>query len=282
MAPKTIHDLQREGTALLCGLPQGALEAKVLLLKAIGLSETRLLASPERVVSLRREELFFRLVRERLAGRPLAYVTGRKEFWSMPFRVSASVLIPRPETEMLVERVLTLSSRGRELILDMGTGSGNIAVALARELPAANLCAADVSLRALRMARRNAVSQELDRIEFVRSNLFSAFRGSGRRFDFIVSNPPYIARGEWESLPAEVREHEPRRALLAGETGLEFIGRLIRGARRFLRPGGYLIFEMGETQHRPVLAMFGRGWMEVETGWDLAGKPRFITARTPG
>lgn len=265
---------------MLCGLPGGALETKVLLLRATGLNETRLLGSPERLVPPLREGLFFRLVRERLAGRPLAYVTGRKEFWSLSLRVSPAVLIPRPETEMLVERVLSLSKRGRETILDMGTGCGNIAIALARELPAADLCAADVSLRALRLARRNAASQGAGRIEFVRSNLFSAFRGSGRRFDFIVSNPPYIGRGEWAGLPAEVREHEPRRALLAGETGLEFIGRLVRGARRFLRPGGYLIFEMGETQHRPVLDFFGRGWMEVETGWDLAGKPRFITART--
>jgi release factor glutamine methyltransferase len=280
LAPKTIRDLEREGRALLCGLPGGGLETKVLLLRATGLSETRLLSSPERPVPPRREELFFRFVRERLAGRPLAYVTGRQEFWSLSLRVSPAVLIPRPETEMLVERVLALSKRGRETILDMGTGCGNIAIALARELPAAALCAADVSLRALRLARRNAESQGAGRVEFVRSNLFSAFRGSGRRFDFIVSNPPYIAHGEWDGLPAEVRDHEPRRALLAGETGLEFIGRLVRGARRFLRPGGYLIFEMGETQHRPVLALFGRGWMEVETGWDLAGKPRFITART--
>ncbi len=265
---------------MLRDLPQGPREATILLLRATGLTETRFLASPEGVVPPRREQLFFRLIRERLAGRPLAYVTGRKEFWSMSFRVSTAVLIPRPETEMLVERVLTLSGRGRETILDMGTGSGNIAIALARELPAASLTAADISLRALRLARRNAESQGVGGIEFVRSNVFSAFRGTRRQFDFIVSNPPYIARGEWDSLPAEVREHEPRRALLAGETGLEFIRRLIRGARRFLRPGGWLIFEMGETQHRPVLALFGRGWMEVETGWDLAGKPRFVTART--
>ena len=210
---------------------------------------------------------------------PLSHLTGTKEFWSIPFEVTPSVLVPRPETEGLVEKVLELSTRESETILDVGTGSGCIAIALARELPRAEVTAVDVSERALRVARRNAARQKVRHIEFGRSDLFSAFRGTGLRFDFVVSNPPYVSREEWEALPADVRDFEPRRALLAGESGLELIERLVRRARTFLKPGGYLIFEIGEGQRDRVLGLFSRRWTEIETAWDLSGKPRVITAR---
>jgi release factor glutamine methyltransferase len=278
-ANPTLIELFRSGAALLGDRPQALLESKVLLLRAAAISEERYLAAPDRPCPPKTEAFFRRLVERRLAGAPLSHLTGRKEFWSIPIEVTPSVLAPRPETEGLVEKVLELSTREAESILDVGTGSGCIAIALARELPRAEITAVDISERALRVARRNAARHRAKHIEFRRSNLLSAVRGTGRTFDFIVSNPPYISRQEWERLPADVRDFEPRRALLAGESGLELIERLVRRAAAFLKPGGYLIFEIGEGQRDRVLDLFGRRWTEIETAWDLAGKPRVITAR---
>lgn len=282
MTTRSLAELFREGAARLGDNAEAAREAKILLLRAARVTEERFFASPDRPVPERRAVFFLRLVERRRTGWPVSYLTGSKEFWLLPLRVTPAVLIPRPETEMLVERVLSLSGGGPETLLDVGTGSGNIALALARELPAAKIYAADISRRALDVARRNAGLWGGGGITFVRSNLLSAFRGSGLRFDFIVSNPPYVSAADWSRLPEEVREHEPRRALLAGETGLDVIRRLVARSRAFLRPGAYLVFEIGDGQHRDVLSLFGRGWTEVETGWDLAGKPRVITARAAG
>lgn len=279
MNSKTLEDLFRHGVGLLQDRPQSVLEAKVLLLRAALLSEEDFFAAPRAPLSSKTEAYFLRLVERRKAGVPLSYLTGIKEFWSIPIRVSPSVLIPRPETEILVEKVLELASREAEDILDLGTGSGNIAIALAKELPRARVFATDISARALAVARRNAALHEVRRIGFIRSNLFSAFRKTGERFDFIVSNPPYVSRRDWDGLPPEIRDFEPRRALLAGESGLELIRRLVRGSGAFLKPGGYLIFEIGDGQRDDVIALFGRRWTEIETAWDLAGKPRVITAR---
>jgi release factor glutamine methyltransferase len=276
---KTLLELYRTGVSLLGGRPQAVLEAKVLLLRAAAIGEERFLTSPDRVCSAKAEAYFLRLVGRLLDGVPLAYLAGTKEFWSIPFEVSPSVLVPRPETEALVEKVLELSTRDEEDIVDVGTGTGCIAIALAKELPRARIRAVDVSERALRIARRNASRHRAKHIEFLRSDLLAAFRGTGARFDFIVSNPPYISRGEWDGLPPDVRDFEPRRALLAGESGLELIERLVRRAGTFLKPGGYLIFEIGEGQRDKVLGLFGKRWTEIETAWDLAGKPRVITAR---
>jgi release factor glutamine methyltransferase len=251
----------------------------VLLLRAARLGEERWLAAPDRPCGPQAEAFFRRLVRKRTEGMPLAYLTGTKEFWSIPFEVSPSVLVPRPETEVLVEKVLELSSREEESIVDVGTGSGCIAVALAQELPRARIDAVDISERALAVARRNAARHKARRVRFLRSDLLSAYRCTGARFDFIVSNPPYVSRTVWDGLPDDVRNHEPRRALLAGESGLELIERLVRRAAAFLKLGGYLIFEIGEDQRDRVLGLFGKRWTEIETAWDLAGKPRVITAR---
>jgi release factor glutamine methyltransferase len=276
---RTLEELFRLGAARLEGKPQSLIEAKVLLLRAARLSEDGFLVSPRAPLAAETEAFFLRLVEKRRQGAPLSYLTGTREFWSIHLRVSPSVLIPRPETEVLVEKVLELARRDHETILDVGTGSGNIAIALAKELPQARILASDISLRALNVARRNASLQKVRQVEFVRSNLFSAFRGGNLRFDFVVSNPPYVSRRDWEALPPEIRDFEPRRALLAGESGLEVIRRLVGQAGRFLRPGGYLIFEIGDGQRAEVLRMFGKRWTEIETAWDLAGKPRVITAR---
>jgi release factor glutamine methyltransferase len=276
---KTLIEVYRNGVDLLGDRPQALLEAKVLLLRAAAISEEGYFAAPDRLCSPKAEAYFRRLVTRRLTGVPLSHLTGTKEFWSIPFEVTASVLVPRPETEGLVEKVLELSTRNSEAILDVGTGSGCIAVALAKELPRAEIQAVDISERALGVARRNAARHRVRHIQFRKSNLFSAFRGKGVRFDFIVSNPPYVSREEWDGLPPEVRDFEPRRALLAGESGLELVLRLVRRAGTYLKPGGYLIFEIGDGQRDRVLSLFGKRWTEIETAWDLAGKPRVITAR---
>jgi release factor glutamine methyltransferase len=278
-ARRTLLDLYREGVARLGGRPQAPLEAKVLLLRAAALGEAAWLAAPERPCPPRTEAFFGRLVARRLDGAPLAYLAGTKEFWSLPFEVSPSVLVPRPETEGLVEKVLELSTREEEAIIDVGTGCGCIAVALAKELPRARVDAVDISERALAVARRNAERHRARSIQFLRSDLFSAFRGTGVKFDFVVSNPPYVSRAEWETLAPDVRDFEPRRALVAGETGLEVVERLVRRAGAFLKPGGHLVFEIGEGQRDRVLGLFGKRWTEIETAWDLAGRPRVITAR---
>ena len=282
MTTKSLAELFREGAARLGGTPEAAREAKILLLRAARIPEEKYFSSPSRPVPESRAVFYLRLVEQRRAGWPVSYLTGSREFWSQRLRVTPAVLIPRPETEMLVERVLALAGRGPKSVLDVGTGSGNIAIALALELPAARIYAADISLRALGVARRNAERLGCGGITFVRSNLFSAFRGSGLRFDFVVSNPPYVSAADWARLPDEIRAHEPRRALLAGETGLDVIRRLVARSRAFLRPGAYFVFEIGDGQHREVLSLFGRGWTEVETGWDLSGKPRVVTARAAG
>jgi release factor glutamine methyltransferase len=276
---KTLAELYKDGVALFGDRPQALLEAKVLLLRAAAITEERFLAGSDKPCSPKAEAYFRRLVGKRLAGVPLAHLTGTKEFWSIPFKVTPSVLVPRPETEGLVEKVLELSTRESESILDVGTGSGCIAVALAKELPRAHIQAVDISERALGVARRNAALHKVKHIQFHKSNLFSAFRGTGARFDFIVSNPPYVSSEGWDGLPADVRDFEPRRALLAGDSGLELIERLVRRSGTFLRPGGYLIFEIGDGQRDSVLDLFNRRWTEIETAWDLAGKPRVITAR---
>ena len=276
---KTLSEVYKNGVELLNGRPQALLEAKVLLLRAAAISEEQYLAAPDRRCSPNAEAYFRRLVGRRLAGVPLSHLTRTKEFWSIPFEVTPSVLVPRPETEGLVEKVLELSTREAESILDVGTGSGCIAVALAKELPRADIHAVDISERALAVARRNAARQKAKHIQFQRSDLLSAFRGTGLRFDFIVSNPPYVSRAEWDALPPDVRDFEPRRALFAGNSGLELIERLVRRAGAFLRPGGYLILEIGDGQRDRVLRLFGRRWTDIETAWDLAGKPRVITAR---
>lgn len=276
---RTARALFEAGVDLLGGSPEQRLETKVLLLRAARLSEAEFLAFPETPVSARAEERFGRWLSLRRSGVPLAYVTGGREFWSLPFRVTPSVLIPRPETEMLVERVLALVRSGREAICDVGTGCGNIAVSLARELPHASVWATDISRRALAVAAGNAARLGVPGIVFLRSNLLAEPRRRGLRFDVIVSNPPYVSLGEWAALPAEIRAHEPGRALLAGESGLDIFRRLIRQAPRCLRPEGYLILEIGDGQQPAVLDMFGPRWTEVETGWDLRGCPRVITAR---
>ncbi len=236
---------------------------------------------PERQVPAAAERRFFDLVEKRRARVPLSYLTGEREFWSISFAVFPGVLIPRPETELIVETVVALSSRRRERIVDIGTGSGNIAVALAGELPKARIIATDISRRALKAARLNAERRNIKSITFVEGNALAALEGVVRRgsVDFVVSNPPYVAVGEWRALEPEVHGYEPRRALVAGPTGLEFIRRLIDGSRAYLKSEGHLVFEIGAGQADEVVSLFHRGWTDIRVGEDLRGIPRVVSAR---
>ncbi len=197
-------------------------------------------------------ERYFSFLEQRAAGVPSQYILGHAEFMDFTFKVNSSVLIPRPETEFLVEKVLQALGekdlKGRALqILDVGTGSGNIAVSLAAYLPKASVCAVDISDEALEMARLNSMRNEVGhRIQFLRSNFFEALP-AGRKFDLIVSNPPYLSESDMQEIQPELLR-EPERALLAGPEGTEIIERLAREAQAFLQPGGRLFFEIGAAQ----------------------------------
>jgi release factor glutamine methyltransferase len=280
----TLGELYGRAREELGGSPEAALEAKVLILRCARIREERLLAEPERPVGPRAEARLWKLLDRRKAGIPLAYLTGRREFWSMDLRVSPGVFIPRPETELVVEQVLKLAASGEGVVLDVGTGSGNIALALARELPRWRVLAADVSRRAVTRARANAERLGLSRVEVLSGSLFSGLGGRGLegKIDFVVSNPPYVSAAEWEGLEEGIKRHEPKRALVPGPTGLEFIDRLVRRAPRFLKPDGFLIFEIGAGQDTRVLGLFDKGWKGVERVLDLAGIPRVIIAQYRG
>lgn len=276
----TIAETFRKGIALLHGVANPFVEAKILLLLAAEIGEVELLGSPDRKISRAQAKKFYRLVGRRLDGRPLAYITGKKEFWSLPFKIVPGVLIPRPETELIVEAVLELSPAPGETIVDIGTGSGNIAVALGKELPRARIIAIDVSVRALKLAGHNARQNGVGNIIFKRGSLFLPLERSGLdgRCGFIVSNPPYIPAADWETLPAEVREHEPKRALVGGDSGLEFVKKLVRGALNYLKPAGVLLFEVGQGQAEQALSFFDSRWIAAEARPDLQGIPRIIKA----
>lgn len=247
-------------------------------MSAASIGEEQFLSSPKQELLRKQERRFFQLIAKRLAGFPLSYLTGSKEFWSISFKVFPDVCIPRPETELLVENAVGLSSRKEETIVDIGTGCGNIAVSLAKELPKACIIATDISERALKAARLNASEQKVRNITFARGDLLLPLEKLNLKgkCDFIVSNPPYVSEKEWIGLSAEIKNHEPKKALVAGETGLEFIEKIIKGTPPFLRPGGFLILELGEGQRDEVVSFFNTRWKEVNSFQDLNGIPRVI------
>ena len=279
---KTIQELFEEGRSLLEGrVTQPALEAKIFLLRAASVSEERFFAEPDEVVSGRAEKAYFKLIDKRRKGMALAYVIEEREFWSLPFKVVPGVFIPSPETELLVEKVLDLAAGNGGPIVDIGTGCGNVAICLARGVPKARVIATDISLKALKVAKINAVRLKAQRIAFVRGNLFSGLDelNLAGKCDFIVSNPPYVAAGEWEKLQPNIRIYEPRQALVAGETGLEFIRRFVCGAPIYLKPGGYLLMETGDGQRDEAISLFDARWRDVRAWTDLCGIPRVICAQ---
>ena len=237
------------------GSPSPRLDAEVLLMHFLKIDRTALLLHPERKLSEEEEERYAAMVERRRCGEPVAYITGFKEFWSLAFSVSPAVLIPRPETECLVEEALARCGGKPCLrICDIGTGSGAIAVALARELPQAQVVATDLSQAALATARDNALRHGVaDRITFLWGDLFAGGNGP---FDLICSNPPYIPETFYPRLPVGIRAFEPRSALVAGSKGTEVHRRIIRESADRLVAGGWLLLEIGEGQGETVTALF--------------------------
>lgn len=259
------------------------LAAQILLAHALGIDRVQLYVQYDKPLGPEELGRYRDLVRRRLAGEPVAYLTGRQEFWSLPLAVDPRVLVPRRDTETLVELVLDRVDRAAALaIADIGTGAGPVALALARELPAARVVATDVSADALAVASENASRLGLaDRIDFRAGDLLAAL-GDGERFDVIASNPPYVASGEIDRLAPEVRR-EPRGALDGGGDGLDHLRRLVAGAAGHLvSPGGLLALEHGFDQGPAVRALLdatGR-FAAAETRADLGGQPRVTWARS--
>jgi release factor glutamine methyltransferase len=264
---------------------QPAADAEVLVARALGVSRARLHAEPDRRVDAGAAARLRDLVARRARREPLQYVLGVQEFWSLEFRVTPAVLVPRPETELVLAAFVRLNRRPDPVVLDLGTGSGCIAVAAAREVPGARVVASDVSEEALEVARDNARRHGVEkRIEFRRGDLLGAFAGTtpGGSFDFILSNPPYVAAADLQGLEPEVRDHEPRAALVAGPDGLEAHRRIAADTPRWLRPGGCLVLEIGVGQEEAVRALYaGRPGLEVAgCDRDLAGIPRVCVVRS--
>jgi len=278
----------REGIARLraAKVPSDTLAAELLLMHALGRDRTWLYSYPETSLEPAATEKYFALIARRAAGEPTQYLTGKQEFWGLEFEVNPAVLIPRPETEHVIEVALErLGARGTApplRIADVGTGSGCIAVALARELPQAELFGTDISAAALEVAARNAARHGVsDRIHFINCDLLSGVADSETQFDLIVSNPPYVARDDAGQLQREVREHEPAEALFGGPTGVEIYSRLIAEAGPLLRIGGILVLELGynSAPHVSTLLTPHLGWNNVKIANDLAGIPRVIAAK---
>ncbi len=268
----TIDELLRTGAAGLAGRSDSpGLDARLLLGKVLGWDRAALAARPERTVSATDAAAFRALLEERRAGVPVAYLTGVREFWSLPFAVSPAVLVPRPETELLVATVLErLPADAPSAVLDLGTGSGVIAIAIAKERPRSRVTATDVSAEALAIARSNAASIGVDRVRWRRGSWFDAV--PGERFDWIASNPPYVAATD-PALAALAAE--PREALTPGDSGLEAIERIVADAPRHLHPAGGLAVEHGADQDRAVATLFAaRGFEGVRCVRDHAGLPR--------
>jgi release factor glutamine methyltransferase len=254
------------------------MSAESLMMFALGCDRAYLYAHPERQLSAEERRRFNAAVAERVSGKPLQYITGHQEFWGLDFKVSSAVLIPRPETEHLVEAALELVRSGKSgsRIVDVGTGSGCIVLALASELPDAELHAVDISAKALQVARENAKRLGFDgRVQFDESDLLSGVTGE---FDLVVSNPPYVGQCERDKVQREVREHEPEMAVFGGEQGLDIYRRLIPQAWAALKPGGWLVMEIGFSIEQPVRELLS-GWTDVKCVADLQGIPRVVVAR---
>jgi release factor glutamine methyltransferase len=265
------------------GADSPRLDAEVLLAEALGCQRIHLYARFDEMPGEETRTAFRELVRRRAEGMPVAYLVGRREFYSLSFRVTPDVLIPRPESEFLVVRLLDLAmpADNKYTIADVGTGSGVIAICAAKWLPTSRVVAIDVSQKALEVASANARDHGVsERIEFVESNLFANV-SSEAVFDFVVSNPPYVAEGEAAQLSRDVRDYEPPQALVAGPHGTEVIARLIEQAGERLNPGGWLLMEISpqiEISVRELLAGDAR-FALGPTVKDLAGLGRVIQAQ---
>jgi len=233
----TLRDLHERGTSLLRDFDKPSLEAKIILLKASRVSVEKFYSEPELKISDEKRAIYLRMMEKRKKRMPLAYVIGTKEFWSMDFKVGRGVLIPRPETEGLVKKILDLYSGNEGIILDVGTGCGNIALSAARELPGIRIVGLDISEKAVFYAKKNARYHHLGNVRFIAGDLFGPLNRSvlKRRCGIIVCNPPYVTEKEWLTLDPQIRKFEPKQALVSGQDGYEFINQLIRKAPEYLK-----------------------------------------------
>ena len=256
------------------------LDAETLLMHLLGRDRAYLYAHPELELSCRELNGYNEFLDRRARGEPLQYITGHREFWGLDLLVTPAVLIPRPETEHSVEAALELL---RDLesprIIDVGSGSGCIALALASELPTARIDAVDISDDALEIARCNARQLGLsDQIKFAQSDLLGNYLDLGPTYDMVISNPPYVGESEADKLQTEVRQHEPHCALFGGQEGLDIYRRLIPQAREALKPGGWLVMEIGFSQEQAIHQLL-LDWRDVRSIPDLHGIPRVVIAR---
>ncbi len=271
-------------------VPSHTLAAELLLMHTLGRDRAWLYAHPEEPVAPETTDKYFDFIARRASGIPTQYLTCKQEFWGLEFEVTPAVLIPRPETEHVIEVGLERIGQRKQSralrVADVGTGSGCLAVALARELPRAEVFATDISAAALEVARRNAARHGVgERVQFIEGNLLDPFLtawpdSSDARFDLIVSNPPYIGLAERGNLPREIREHEPAAALFGGERGVEIYAPLMDQAAKLLGSGGSLVVELGDGALGPVQDLFESrpAWMRVAVTMDLAGIPRVLAA----
>jgi len=254
------------------------LDAELLLARAIDVPRSYVIAHPEDELDPAAGERFLESLERRCQGQPMAYVAGEKEFWSMTLMVTPATLVPRPETEHLVEQAIgCIPRRAACRVLDLGTGSGAIALAIARERPLCEVVATDLSGAALAVARQNARQLDLPNVEFLAGDWTSPLQG--RVFDLVVSNPPYVAEND----PAlDALADEPREALAAGPDGLDAIRRLVADVPGVLVHDGVFLVEHGADQDEPVAALFSAaGWRDIRCVRDLAGLPRVTMARAP-
>ena len=260
-------------------VPSPRMNAELLLMFTLGCDRAYLYGHPERELSAEEQFRYQQALAQRSTGIPAQYITGHQEFWGMDLLVSPAVLIPRPETEHVVETVLACvgaPSPANLRIVDVGTGSGCIALALAREFPQAEIHATDISPAALEIARANAARHQLDqRIQFHATDLLAGVDGL---FDFVVSNPPYVGEAEEDQVQLEVRKFEPRAAVFAGTRGMEVMERLVPQAREALKPGGGLVMEISGTVAAEVKELLS-DWKDVQITNDLQGIPRVVSVR---
>src|SRR6201997_2495390 len=261
-------------------VPSPRLNAEILLMFTLNCDRAHLYAHPDRELTPEEQSRYDETLAQRSKGVPAQYITGHQEFWGLDLIVSPAVLIPRPETEHVIETVLPLARALKNpKIADVGTGSGAIALALAKELPNAEIHATDISPSALEIAEANAARLQLQRnLSFHDTDLLNGLEAAA--FDFVISNPPYVGEAEADQVQLEVRKFEPRTAVFAGPTGLEVIEKLIPAAHTALRPGGYLIMEISGTIADRVRALL-HGWEEITLSNDLQGIPRVVSARKP-
>lgn len=261
------------------------MNGEVLMMFTLGRDRAYLYAHPEHELTDDEVTRYDEAIARRASGYPSQYITGHQEFWGLDFIVTPSVLIPRPETEHIVEVVLEIA-RGAEYhdqpsrpkLVDVGTGSGAIAVALAKELPRADVLAVDVSMEALEIAKANAARLQLsNRVRFQPSDVLDSVARDGS-FDFVVSNPPYVALSEADKVQDVVKKYEPKVAVFAGDHGLDVIRKLIPQAHEALRPGGYLVMEIGFSMSEAVINIM-EGFEDVHAVPDLAGIPRVVVGR---